>query len=1057
VTRPLARAPITRYRNSVHKTAQVQTPIDGDRIARQRQALITLTSHRREDAATLRDALQHITEVTAETLGVARVSVWRYAADGQSIVCADLFDAVSREHSEGAVLSAHIHPAYFAALAEAEVIVADDAVMHPQTREFADDYLRPLGIVSMLDAPIAVNGQRLGVVCHEHVGPPRQWAADEQTFAVAVANIVAAVLEADEREHAESAARKHLERFDIVVRSTSDAVWDWNLRDDSIWWSDGFRALFGHADVEAGIESWTARIHPGDYERVLTHVQAVIAGGEDYFTDEYRFQRANGSYADVVDRGFVIRDANGIGVRMIGAMQDISDRKQADRLVRDSAMRYQQLFDANPQPMWVYDLETLRFLAVNDAAIEHYGYSRAQFLAMTIRDIRPPEDLPRLRDALSLQDSDTRRSGLWRHVRHDGSIIRVEVRSHRVDFGGRAARLVLATDVTARLDAEERVRAQLDELVRWQRAMLAREDRVQLLKREVNDVLRESGREPRYLPAVEGGSWCPREPVERANGVPAMSSDVDRARLALLSVLEDEQRRTAELRESEARFRELAEAVTEVFWVSTASAKRILYVSPGYERVWGRSCESLYDCPDAWAESIYEEDRARVLEQARARQTEGFEITYRIVRPDGQLRWIHDRAFPVMNADGQVARVVGVARDMTEQRQLEEQFRQSQKMEAVGQLAGGVAHDFNNILTVMLMQIDLMQEDEAVTDDMRGGLTQVRAAAERAAHLTRQLLLFSRRQVMQPADVDINRVVLGIARMLQRIIGEDVKLQLNLEPSSLLTFADAGMLDQVLMNLSVNARDAMPDGGRLVIETATEMVDEGRARAMGVTSGSYVKLRVADSGVGIPEDVLPHIFEPFYTTKQPGKGTGLGLATVFGIVQQHNGWVHVDSAPGRGTAFDIYLPSSAATSESEGADDADAMRVEGDETVLVVEDESYVRALVRATLSRRGYRVIEAASGVEALTMWRTQRPRFDLLLTDLVMPGGVGGHELARALQADDPGLRVLFMSGYSPETAGRALELGSGDTFVQKPFTPVQLLRAVRQRLDATAAGVS
>ena len=394
------------------------------------------------------------------------------------------------------------------------------------------------------------------------------------------------------------------------------------------------------------------------------------------------------------------------------------------------------------------------------------------------------------------------------------------------------------------------------------------------------------------------------------------------------------------------------------------------------------------------------------------------------------------------------------AADITERVALEAQLRQAQKMEAIGQLAGGVAHDFNNILSVVLMQAELSASAEALSTDVRDGLHEIRACAERGADLTRQLLLFSRRQVMQPQHLDLNEVVTTTAKMLQRIIGEDISLELHLHPSRLPVRADSGMLNQVLLNLAVNARDAMPRGGRLRVDTWERALAETDDKPYpDVLPGRYAGLRVSDTGSGIPADVLPRIFEPFFTTKEAGRGTGLGLATVFGIVRQHGGFVNVASEPGLGTSFEICLPE---TAPPEAAAETPRVRaaVGGTETILVVEDEPAVRHLVRSLLRRRGYTVFEAGNGLEALKLWQEHGDHISLVLTDMVMPDGMSGLDLARRLRAANPGLRVVFSSGYSAEIAGRELKLADGENFLQKPFTSDALLEMVRRAIDARPA---
>ena len=386
--------------------------------------------------------------------------------------------------------------------------------------------------------------------------------------------------------------------------------------------------------------------------------------------------------------------------------------------------------------------------------------------------------------------------------------------------------------------------------------------------------------------------------------------------------------------------------------------------------------------------------------------------------------------------------------EITDRLRLEEQFRQSQKMEAIGQLAGGVAHDFNNILTAIIMQAELAATTEGVSAETRESLQQIHADADRAANLTRQLLLFSRRQAMQPRDLDLNEVVTDLSKMLQRIIGEDVRQQLHLHPTPLMTRADSGMLDQLLLNLAVNARDAMPDGGHLLIETAEKTVDEAFARQNpDVVPGRYVWLSISDTGTGIPPEVLPRIFDPFFTTKEPGKGTGLGLATVFGIVKQHQGCIKVSSPPGQGANFQVFLPASTATITTA---DARPKPSGGRETILFTEDEPTVRAVTRTFLCRHGYQVLEAANGAEALKIWEKQRDTVALLLTDLVMPGGMSGQQLARRLLGDNPQLKIILTTGYSAEIVDRQIQLRPGEHFLQKPFTPDHLLETIRRCLD-------
>jgi PAS domain S-box-containing protein len=394
--------------------------------------------------------------------------------------------------------------------------------------------------------------------------------------------------------------------------------------------------------------------------------------------------------------------------------------------------------------------------------------------------------------------------------------------------------------------------------------------------------------------------------------------------------------------------------------------------------------------------------------------------------------------------------MLSLFRDVTTQRQLEEQLRQSQKMEAIGQLAGGVAHDFNNILTVIQGHASLLTAAN-LSESAGKSADQIVQASERAARLTRQLLTFSRRQLIQPRQLDLNKVVGNMTNMLGRLLGEDVSLQLNYCQSPPMVEADAGMMEQVLLNLAVNARDAMPKGGQLAIRIAVADVAETLGRGHSeARAGRFVCLSVTDTGMGITPENLRRIFEPFFTTKEIGKGTGLGLATAYGIVKQHQGWIEVDSQVDKGTTFRIYLPYQGA---EPGVPEKPTTQITvrgGNETILLVEDEAPVCDLVSRVLGKYGYKVLPANNAVEALEVWRDKRDEIALLLTDLVMPNHMNGRELAEKLWAEQPKLKVIFTSGYSADIVGKDFKLEPELNFLQKPYHPQTLATTVRRCLD-------
>jgi signal transduction histidine kinase/CheY-like chemotaxis protein len=460
-------------------------------------------------------------------------------------------------------------------------------------------------------------------------------------------------------------------------------------------------------------------------------------------------------------------------------------------------------------------------------------------------------------------------------------------------------------------------------------------------------------------------------------------------------------------------------------------------------------------------DAIHPEDRGKMpVPGVSAEMPDGpFSQEFRIVRNDGSLRWIRARVFPIKNDAGKTYRQAGIAEDITEQKQLAEQFRQAQKMEAVGQLAGGIAHDFNNLLTAIGGYTDFVLEQVEPDSRLRVDVEEIKKATERAAGLTRHLLAFSRRQVMQPVVLNLNELVGGMKGMLGRLIGENIELVTAGAPNPAPVRVDPHQFEQVIMNLAVNARDAMTEGGRLIIETANLELDEAFVQQhVGAQPGPHVMLAVSDTGTGMSPEVQKHLFEPFFTTKERGKGTGLGLPTVYGIVKQSGGYISVYSEPGRGSCFKIYLPQVVQPAPEKPAKPAAPAPVKttgGVETILLVEDEEAVRALAAKILRAKGYTVLEAGDGQEAQTVLKEHKEDLDLLLTDVVMPK-MGGPELAKWARGARRGLKVLFMTGYTDHSAFKDGSLPPGTGLIQKPFSPQALAQKVREILDS-AKGTS
>ncbi len=623
-----------------------------------------------------------------------------------------------------------------------------------------------------------------------------------------------------------------------------------------------------------------------------------------------------------------------------------------------SEQLYRNLFESVPTPLYVVDAETLQFLAVNTAAVEHYGYSREEFLAMTLRDIRPPEDVARLESAIDAMGERPQPHGVWRHFLKDGTPITVEIVAHTLQFNGRPAVLALATDITDRSRAAEA------------------------------------------------------------------------------------------LQRSEERYRHLIQEAPYGIELTTLDG-RILDANPALARMLGVASPAELPGQNMLDVYVNPADRESSLRDVQATgYARRDSIQWR--RRDGQVITVRFSARLVRDSERSEPYIETMIEDVTERLRLEAQFHQSQKMEAIGRLAGGIAHDFNNLLTVILTTTELLLDSEAADGAVHAELQDIYRSAQRGAELTRQLLAFSRRQVLSMHPMSINQLVAGVERLLSRVLGEDVQIRVVPTADPDIVRADAGQLEQVLMNLAVNARDAMPDGGTLTIETThLDFAEPVRERQAAMPAGPYVMIAVSDTGEGMPPEVKEHLFEPFFTTKARDKGTGLGLATVYGIVKQLGGFVWVYSEVGQGTTFKIYLPGVEDAPRAPAPPGARRTELDGAETVLVAEDEPGIRALLTRVLTSRGYTVLAAASGEEALALATAHADPIHLLVTDVVM-AGMSGPELALAVNARHPEARVLFVSGYTDEAVVEHGLAARKVWFLQKPFTHNVFLVKVRDVLN-------
>jgi PAS domain S-box-containing protein len=631
-------------------------------------------------------------------------------------------------------------------------------------------------------------------------------------------------------------------------------------------------------------------------------------------------------------------------------------------VVEQSEARYRLLFEDNPCPMWVYDYDTLAIVEANDNAARQYGYSRDELCRMSLRELRSPSQLPFLVDALQEIEYTEQGVHVTRHRRKDGTEIDVETRGRPLPIPGRRLRLVVATDVTERLSAEQKLRT------------------------------------------AESRARATSEMLQAL---------IDAAPQAII-VVDERMRVTGWNRAAEALFG----------WTAEEVMGRPVPIVPQEERAGTK----------AHIETVA---GGRPMEVTR-------------LRKDGSTVDVLLSAAPFMSVRGERVGYIAVFTDLTERKALEDQLRQSQKMEAIGTLAGGIAHDFNNILTVITSYSSMLLASRNGDDPDRGDLEEIATAAKRASGLTRQLLTFTRKAIVRPRSVDIREIVGGMESMLRRLLKSNIDFATKLSTESCCVLADPSQIEQIVMNLVVNASDAMPSGGSLVIETTPANFDDTYAQIHAeVRPGPFVMLAISDTGVGMDAATQSKVFEPFFTTKEPGRGTGLGLATVYGIVKQMGGFVWVYSELGHGATFKVYLPRE--TGPAAQVETTASLTI-GDQrgTILLVEDDESVRLAERRMLERIGFQVLEAKDGEDGLRVAKAHPGHIDVLVTDLMMPR-MDGRTLANEVAGTRPDMRVVFTSGYTDDAVVRRGLVESAHAFVQKPFTGEQLAHTISGLIGA------
>ncbi|MEN3334596.1 MAG: hypothetical protein V7641_3961 [Blastocatellia bacterium] len=758
-------------------------------------------------------------------------------------------------------------------------------------------------------------------------------------------------------------------------------------------------------------------------------------------------------------------------------------RRQVEAALRESEDRYRDLVEHSHDLICTHDLEG-QLLSVNQAAARILGYDPETLLGRNIREALLPAHHVRFDDYIAELLNQGFAQGVMTVQTRSGEK-RIWEYSNTLRTEGVMVPLVrgLARDVTEQKRAEAALReseaqyrrllettyegvwvfdaAQRTTYVNQRLAEMLGVSAEEMIGRPAADFLDDAARadvEQRWQQRTQGIKEQYDLRLRRKDGadvwVIVCATPIFNERgefigsLSMQTDITNRKRIEEELKKSEERYRDLIENAHDIIYTHDLKGNYIS-VNKAVEQILG------YTPEESLRMNLIQTVAPEYVETARqmvAKKLAGEKVTayYLEIMAKNGRRIAVEVNTRLIHQDGTPVGVMGIARDVTERKQLEEQLRQSQKMEAIGQLAGGIAHDFNNLLTAIIGYSDLTLKPLKTEDPLRHYVGEIKKAGERAASLTRQLLAFSRKQVLQPKVLDLNEVVADLEKMLQRLIGEDIELRTVLDPKLGNIKADPGQIEQVIMNLAVNARDAMPQGGKLTIETANVAFDEEYVvRHIAVTPGAYIMLAVSDNGTGMDAETQARIFEPFFTTKEVGKGTGLGLSTVYGIIKQSGGHIWVYSEPGRGTTFKIYLTRVGEDAQEYKQVDEQAEKLRGTETILLAEDEEIVRELTREVLEMYGYRVLETPNGGAALLLCERYEGPIDLLITDVIMPE-MSGRELANRLAQLRPEMAALYMSGYTDDAIVHHGILESDIAFLQKPFTPNALARKVREILD-------